>query len=557
MPDDAPSPPDVAVTFCATVVDELVRAGVAHAFVAPGSRSTPMALALACDARVSVHVHHDERSAAFAALGAGLASGRPAVVLTTSGTAAAELHAAVVEAHQARVPMIVLTADRPPELRDVGAPQTIDQQHLYGRAVRWFVDPGVADWSTRHTWRSFAARLVLEATGQPPGPVHANLPFREPLLGEPAPLPPGRARGAPWHGRHALRAASTDLVVDRAQRGLVVAGRGARDHARAIAEVGWPVIADPRAGIGGIAHADPLLRTPHIADTLVPEVVLRVGEPPASRIVNEWLDGCGARQLVVAAGWIDPAHVAAGFAGGFRVTGDRPSPRWRTAWTRADAAAEAAIAQELASTRDITEPGVARAVMASAPVGGHVVVASSMPVRDVEWYAPRRTDVTVHANRGANGIDGVVSTAVGVAIVTGAPTIALVGDLAFLHDSTALVALATRRVDLTVVVIDNDGGGIFSFLPQATALAPDRFEQLFGTPHGTDCVALARAHGVDATEVTTIDALERALAARGKPRVVVAKSDRARNVEVHRRLHDAVAAAVATGARARPSSPRA
>lgn len=545
MPEADPTPPDVAATFCATVADELARAGVAHAFVAPGSRSTPMALALAREPRFAVHVHHDERSAAFAALGVGMASGRPAVVLTTSGTAAAELHAAVVEAHQAHVPMIVLTADRPPELRDVGAPQTIDQQHLFGRSVRWFTDPGVADWSTRHTWRSFAARLVLDAVGDPPGPVHANLPFREPLLGEPASLPPGRPRGAPWHGRRAPSAGDASrLTVDRSRRGIVVAGRGAAAHARAIASLGWPVLADARAGIPGVAHADPLLRVPEVAEALRPEVVLRVGDPPASRVVNEWLDGSDARQYVIASSWVDPAHAAVELARCFEVVGDRPPRTWRSTWTRLDAAAASAIDAELGSTRSVTEPGVARAVLAAAPRGGHVVLASSMPIRDAEWYAPRRTDITVHANRGANGIDGVVSTAVGVA-ATGAPTSVLVGDLAFLHDSTALVALAARDVDLTIVVVDNDGGGIFSFLPQASALEPDRFEQLFGTPHGTDCAALARAHGLTAVEVTTQAALDRALAPRRGPRVVVAKSDRTRNVEVHRRLNAAVAAAAA------------
>lgn len=545
MPDADPTPPDVAATFCATVADELARAGVAHAFVAPGSRSTPMALALAHEARIAVHVHHDERSAAFAALGVGIATGRPAVVLTTSGTAAVELHAAVVEAHQAHVPMVVLTADRPPELRDVGAPQTIDQQHLFGRAVRWFADPGVAEWSTRHTWRSFAARLVLDATGDPPGPVHANLPFREPLLGTPAPLPPGRPRGGPWHGRRAPGGRGAPwLTVDRSRRGLVVAGRGAAAHARAISSLGWPVVADARAGVPGVAHADPLLRVPEVAEALTPEVVLRVGDPPASRVVNEWLDGCGAPQLVVASSWVDPGRLAAEIGRGFEVVGTPPPRAWRSSWTQLDGAAAAAIDAELGSIRSLTEPGVARSVLAAAPRGGHVVLASSMPIRDAEWYAPRRTDITVHANRGANGIDGVVSTAVGVA-ATGVPTSVLVGDLAFVHDSTALVALAARGVDLTIVVVDNDGGGIFSFLPQASQLPSERFEQLFGTPHGTDCVALARAHGLDAVEVTTQPVFDRAIAPCPGTRVVVAKSDRGRNVDVHRRLNAAVAKAAA------------
>jgi 2-succinyl-5-enolpyruvyl-6-hydroxy-3-cyclohexene-1-carboxylate synthase len=533
---------DVAATFCATVVDEFARAGVTHAFVAPGSRSTPMATALAGEARIAVQVFHDERAAAFAALGSALASGRPAAVLTTSGTATAELHAAVVEAHQARVPMVVLTADRPPELRDVGAPQSIDQQHLFGRAVRWFVDAGVPDWSARHAWRSLAARAVLEATGAPSGPVHLNLPFREPLVGAPVALPPGRRGRGPWHGRPRSTVGG-EVTVDRGRRGLVVAGRGAYGLAAHVRATRWPVLADPRAGIDGVTHADALLRVDELATELRPEIVVRVGEPPASRIVNEWLDGSGAEQVVVGDAWIDPSRRAAAVAGSFSVKGDACSPQWPRAWQRYDALAAAAIEVELAAMRPLTEPGIAREVVVSAPDQAHLVVASSMPVRDVEWYVPRRTDVTVHANRGANGIDGVVSTAVGVAS-TGVATTVLVGDLAFLHDSSSLVALVRRRVDLTIVVVDNDGGGIFSFLPQAAALEGGQFELLFGTPHGTDCALLARAHGLPAAEVTTPAQLVKALRPAAGTRVVVAKSDRAHNVDVHRRLNGAVAAAI-------------
>jgi 2-succinyl-5-enolpyruvyl-6-hydroxy-3-cyclohexene-1-carboxylate synthase len=541
MTESAPTSQDVAATFCATVVDELVRGGAVQAFVSPGSRSTPMALALLQDPRVSVHVHHDERSGSFAALGAALASGQPAVVLTTSGTATTEVHSAVVEAHQARVPLIVLTADRPPELRDVGAPQTIDQHHLFGRAVRWFVDAGVPDWAMRDAWRSIAARAVIEACGPVAGPVHVNLPFREPLVGSAQRLPAGRRGGSSWHRRRSGEAST--VAVDRGQRGIVLAGRGAAKHATAVRALGWPVLADPRAGIPGIAHADPLLRVAAVA-ALRPDVAVRIGDPPASRIVNEWVDTHVTAQHVIGEGWIDPAHRGADLAASMHVVGSRRAPAtWTRSWRHLDAVAAGAIEHELASMRALTEPGVARSVVHAVPAGGHLVLASSMPVRDVEWYAPRRTDITVHANRGANGIDGVVSTAVGVASA-GVPTTVLVGDLAFVHDSTALVALAARNLDLTVVVVDNDGGGIFSFLPQATSLDSGQFETLFGTPHGTDCAALAVAHGLRATEVTTVAALHRSLRATTGTRVVVARSDRARNVEVHRRLNTAVAAAV-------------
>ena len=544
-------PQDVAATFCATLVDEWVRGGVTHACVAPGSRSTPLALALAADPRLKVSVHHDERSAAFVALGLGLATRRPALVLTTSGTAAAELHAAVIEAHQAGVPLLVVTADRPTEMHDVGAPQTIDQTRLFGRAVRLDLEPGVADWRIRGTWRPLAAHAVLAANGAAgggaaggrPGPVHLNLAFREPLLGLVRDLPPGRPRNAPWHRSAEVRVEG-GIVIDRSKAGLVVAGAGAARHAVGLRRLGWPVLADPRAGIGGVAHADSLLRVQSFASANVPEIIVRVGDLPASRVVNEWIARSGATQIVIGDSWNDPAHDAAVIAPTFTVDAAAVSSRvWLRTWLRADAAAAKAISAQIARSKGITEPMVARMVLSEAPRGGHLVVASSMPVRDLEWYAPQRLDITVHANRGANGIDGVVSTAIGVAS-SGVPTVALVGDIAFLHDSSALIALVRRGLALTIVVVDNDGGGIFSFLGQADALDADRFEQLFGTPHGTDCAALARAHGLTAVEAPTPVALSRALARVSGTTVIVVKTDRRANVTLHRALNDAVRRAI-------------
>ena len=544
-------PQDVAATFCATLVDEWVRGGVTHACVAPGSRSTPLALALAADPRLKVSVHHDERSAAFVALGLGLATRRPALVLTTSGTAAAELHAAVIEAHQAGVPLLVVTADRPTEMHDVGAPQTIDQTRLFGRAVRLDLEPGVADWRIRGTWRPLAAHAVLAANGAAgggaaggrPGPVHLNLAFREPLLGLVRDLPPGRPRNAPWHRSAEVRVEG-GIVIDRSKAGLVVAGAGAARHAVGLRRLGWPVLADPRAGIGGVAHADSLLRVQSFASANVPEIIVRVGDLPASRVVNEWIARSGATQIVIGDSWNDPARDAAVIAPTFTVDAAAVSSRvWLRTWLRADAAAAKAISAQIARSKGITEPMVARMVLSEAPRGGHLVVASSMPVRDLEWYAPQRLDITVHANRGANGIDGVVSTAIGVAS-SGVPTVALVGDIAFLHDSSALIALARRGLALTIVVVDNDGGGIFSFLGQADALDADRFEQLFGTPHGTDCAALARAHGLTAVEAPTPVALSRALARVSGTTVIVVKTDRRANVTLHRALNDAVRRAI-------------
>lgn len=552
--------PDAAVTqatFCATLVDEWVRGGVRHAVISPGSRSTPLALALAADDRVAVHVHHDERCTAFIGLGIGLATGRPAVALCTSGTAATHFHAAVVEAHHARVPLLVCTADRPPELRDVGAPQTIDQSHLYGGAVRWFFDPGPPDEAMRASWRSIAARSVVDAAD---GPVHLNLPFREPLVAVAGELPaPADGPWPAWRSEQRPIAAALDHELARAlpgRRGVIVAGRGAGSIGaieRVAVRLGWPVLADPLSGYDGrnvVRHADPLLR---VGVPEAPEVVLRLGAPPASKVLGAWM-ASGALVVHVGHG-ADPARVArASIAGdawavaealdGLGDEADAPPVGWVDGWIDRDVAADSAIGEALAADGACTEPGTARDLLAALPAGSHLVVSSSMPIRDLEWFALPRRDVTVHSNRGVNGIDGVVSTAVGVALASGAPTACLLGDVAFLHDSNALLGLVARGVDLAIVVIDNDGGGIFSFLPQATALAADRFEQLFGTPHGVRPEALAAVHGIAATVVDRAADLPAALGGAGV-RLVVVRTDRAANVALHDRLGEAVAAAVA------------
>lgn len=601
-PDLAPDPADVAATFCATLVDEWVRGGVTHAVVSPGSRSTPLALALAAAAGLEVHVHHDERSAGFMALGIGLAGGL-AVVVTTSGTAAVELHPAVVEAHQAGVPLIVCTADRPPELQDVGAPQTVDQTHLFGRSVRWFHQPGVPDWGARGSWRSLAARSVAEAVpaaGVRLGPVHLNLAFREPLVGAAGALPPARPEGRPW--RAAVIAPpqvrtepvaspgwESDLLARTDGCGIIVAGAGADPSAvrRLGPALGWPVLADARCplasahGVAGpsgdlvVIHGfDALLRSPFAAAHL-PRTVLWLGERPASKVLGEWVAGSGSLEVSVRAGgrFVDPSHTVELELGGppeawcgALLDAARPQdrdPAWQQAWAGAARAAEAAVDETLARHPEPTEPGVARALTriasAQSSSGARVdlVVSSSMPIRDIEWFGDFDADLSLLANRGANGIDGVVSTAVGVALENrrkggGRRTALLIGDVALLHDSNGLLGLTGRPVDLTVVVVDNDGGGIFSFLPQRGLLAGDRFEQLFGTPHGVDLAALARLHGLpvdqprSSAEVGT--AIEAALAAGGTNMIVI-RTERAANVAMHDELNAAVADGIAARGR--------
>jgi len=589
----------VAASFAATLVDEWVRAGLTDAVVAPGSRSTPLVVALARESRIALHVRVDERSAGFFALGIGLRTGRPAVLVTTSGTGAVGVHAAVVEAHLSRVPLIVCTADRPPELHHVGAPQTIEQTGLFGGALRWAVDPGVPDDLARSSWRSLASRLVAEATAGPmgPGPVHANLAFREPLLEAPSALPPGRRNGRPWHRvepvARVLEPGSLETFVALARpgaKGLIVAGSGAGrpETVRRLANtLGWPVLADPRSGarVPGepgsptIGAADALLRVEDFASQHVPEIVLRLGEPWASKVVADWLSSCasaGTTLVLVDPYWTwrdprreadvvvpaDPDHVMEALilrvpeAGAPGRSAWAAPLSWSDGWAKAEAAAQQAIERALVRHDEVTEPGVARALFAWSPPSSTVVASSSMPVRDLEWFAAPRSDPPrVLANRGANGIDGVSSTTLGVAAAaagTGGPVVGLLGDLAFLHDATALIRGRREPAPTAVlVVIDNGGGGIFSFLPQASELDEAYFERLFGTPQRIDVADLARAAGCDTMEVESRKEVQPQLdsalshAARRGPAVLVIRTDRKANVAVHAELEAEVALALA------------
>jgi 2-succinyl-5-enolpyruvyl-6-hydroxy-3-cyclohexene-1-carboxylate synthase len=573
--------PDVQATFAATLVDEWVRAGVIHAVVCPGSRSTPLALALvARDDDVQVHVRLDERGACFYAVGLALASGRPTVVCTTSGTAAAELHAGVVEASHAAVPLVVCTADRPPRLHHVGAPQTIEQVGLYGSAVRWSFDPGPIRDADRSWWRSLGARSVAEAVAGP-GPVHLNLAFDEPLSGVAGALPEPSSR-AP----RVLRATDTVGVgpIDPgpwSRRGLIVAGGGGPDAGALLAladHLDWPILADPRSGArvdhpSVVAAADAILRDAEARVALRPDTILMVGQPWASRVLAEFIQSVGQDGAhVVAAGErvADPARVAAEFhpsaAGLLRSLMTEVSARrdasWRALWERAEVAAQAAISKALDNDPStpggrVSEPSVARHLFASLDGSTVLLTSSSMPMRDVEWFAaPHANPPRVLANRGANGIDGITSTALGVAAGMTGPVVALLGDLAFLHDASALASLqGESRGSCTLVVLDNGGGGIFNFLPQADAIDPDRFERLFGTAPAVSVADVGRGFGLAVAEVSTLGELDERLAAfLGRPgcaliRVVV--PDRRENRAIHERIHGWVAEAT-RGALDRP-----
>ena len=553
------APEDVQATFCATLVDQWVRMGLRSVVVAPGSRSTPMALALAEREDLSLHVAHDERSASFMALGIGLATRVPTVLLCTSGTAATHFHAAVVEADLSGIPLLALTADRPPELQGIGAPQTINQVELYGAAVRCYANPGVAERDAAATWRAKAIEWWAQATGQNPGPVHINLPFREPLVGVVGDLPATVSVSAVEPTVQSPPPDIADLASKlEGRRGVIIAGAGVDDAAAVdllATALQWPVLADPRSGCRHLAQAvscfDALLRHAPFAEAHRPAAVLHLGEPPASKVLGQWLQAGDAFHVHVHAQQrkIDPLRivnlrvvsqpstVCRELAARVKATEDR---EWLRDWQRADELGQTAIDSAIASAT-ITEPMVARVLSNH---DAQIVVSSSMPIRDVEWFGRPGSTTKVYSNRGANGIDGVIATAIGVAVGSGQPTVALLGDVAFCHDQSSLTALAARRLPLTLVVVDNDGGGIFSFLPQATTLDAARFEQLFGTPHGTDIVGVAVAHGLGARTVTTADELVAALAD-GSITVVRVRSDRAANVLAHQRLNTAVTEALA------------
>jgi 2-succinyl-5-enolpyruvyl-6-hydroxy-3-cyclohexene-1-carboxylate synthase len=547
----------VQATFAATLVDEWIHGGVTDAVVCPGSRSTPLALALA--ARLRVHVRLDERSAGFFAIGLSMASGVPTVICVTSGTAAAELHAAVVEAHQGRVPLIVCTADRPPELHHVGASQTIDQVGLFTTSTRWSCDPGVPEESQEAFWRPLAARAVAEARDGPlgPGPVHLNLAFREPLIGSAGPLP---ARPGPSLVRSRPGAAVLDAPLEG--RGLIIAGANATgDPGRLLLlgeRLGWPILADPRSRCrlpGTIAAADAIVRTQPPA----PDTVVLLGAPWLSKALSEYVSSVaavGGRVVGVDPWWqwTDPLAVVSEF---HHVGGDEwidaahdaavpTDAEWMSTWRSYEAVAQAVIERELSG--ELSEPSVARALARhAAAVEGTIMVSASMPMRDLEWFSPALPVApAVMANRGANGIDGVVSTALGIA-ASGRRTFALLGDLAFLHDVSGLVNLPD--VPCTFIVLDNGGGGIFSFLPQAGALEPDRFELLFGTPPSSDVGNVARGFGLEVHEVTAAPELDDALAACGSARspalLRVKLRGRAENVALHEAINQAVRLALA------------
>jgi len=568
------TPPSRNEIWAGALVDELIRGGLREVVVAPGSRSTPLVMAAARRDELRLTVQIDERAAGFLALGVGKATGRPAAVITTSGTAVANLLPAVVEAAQAQVPLVVLTADRPPRLRGADANQAIDQDRIFGRYPRFYHElwPGeVSDRTLRHL-RSVACRAVAAAGAAPAGPVHLNVPFEKPL--EPTRAEGGSVQGAgpggtglagrsgdrPYTRINSGRSGPDAAAVERlghllaaARRPLLVAGPLPRPWLDGpalrsfAARQGIPLLADPlsgarypapagptpsgeaaasgperhgepKAGVTGasapvVGSYDLALQSPEARRSLVPDLVIRVGQAPTSARLNEWLAELAAGeastfQVVVDEGgrWkdhlavadevlvADPSEALAGIAAALSRSASPTKPDdpggedWVQRWRSVERALQAHL--EASSAGEVYEGAVVGRLVRRIPADDLLFVSSSMPVREVDAFAPHRDGpLLVLGNRGASGIDGITSTAAGAALATGRRVVAVVGDLALLHDSQGLAVLREPGVCVTLVVLNNDGGGIFHLLPIRDH--EPAFTPYFATPHGRDLSHLA------------------------------------------------------------------
>jgi len=565
------SHPNVNTLWAETLITELVAGGVEAVCVSPGSRSTPLTVACAEHPDLRVFSHLDERSSAFFALGRAKRTGRPTPLVCTSGTAAANFHPAVIEAGQSGVPLLLLTADRPPELADSGANQTIDQEQLYGDAVRWYRDmpEPEAEPRTVRMLRTTVARALSNATGVDPGPVHLNCRFRKPL--EPTAVPDDHPEGVPadWADGDRLAAEGRDgpfvttaqgagelddadlsrvvSAVDTADRGLVVAGPTdgglAPDALTRLADAtGFPVLADPLSNVRFGPHVEELpvvggydayLGTEAVADWPDPDVVLRFGASPTSKPLRQYLQGVDCRQFVVdhSGGWTEATFTASDLLvadpdGTATAVAERVAEPVGSAWTDRFRHAERTHWDTVGDALgdDYWEGGVLADVTRLTPNPATLFVSNSMPVRDLDRFGePRAADLNVLGNRGASGIDGITSTALGAGSATDDPLVLVTGDLAYYHDMNGLLALSRCGVDATIVLVDNDGGGIFHMLPIEDH---DTFEAQFRTPHGLDFEPTGALYGLDFRHVegreAFVEAFQRSVGSEGSQVLSVA-----------------------------------
>lgn len=579
-------------------VDELQRGGLGHVVICPGSRSTPLALVFAAQAEMRCWMHIDERSAAFFALGLAKRLNAPVALLCTSGTAAANFLPAIVEASLTHVPLLVLTADRPPELRACGAPQSIDQNRLYGTHVKWFVEtalPEATNESLRYI-RTIAGRALVQTRALPAGPVHVNMPLREPLT--PAPIPeqpllsPVQRDSSAWQGRpefqpytqvdEAVYRLISDATVARLAhqiaempRGLLIVGP--QTNAALVEpllhlarQTGYPILADPlsqlRGGVGEqdlvLSSYDAFLRHERFCTLYAPELILRFGAMPTSKPVLLYIKRHAAQcmQIVVDAhdGWEEPTQLAAqvmhadpvalcqqlNAALAQRMPADTQRVAWTRTWQQADETTRQALSTAIAGFPEFFEGRVFSELAEMLPTGALLYVGNSMPVRDMDtFFWHRERPLLCLGNRGANGIDGVISSALGASAAGGSaePAVLVIGDLSFFHDLNGLLAAKLHGLDLVIVLINNNGGGIFSFLPQAAY--PEHFEQLFGTPTDLDFRPVVTMYGGAFQRVATWSDFRQALQAgltEGGLHVLEVSTERTSNVTMHRQLWQVV-----------------
>lgn len=578
--------------WAAALVDELVRAGIEWFMVAPGSRSTPLVLAAHAHPHARTVVHLDERSAAFFALGVGKATGRPAAVVTTSGTATANLLPACVEAAQSESPLVLLTADRPTQLLGGDANQAIDQTNLYGRYPKASFDTGAvsaAPDSLRHL-RQVGSRAAQTASAHPHGPVHVNVPFSKPLQPDEdvASLDfdgfaEGRPEGRPYTvvddmpGRPGVAAIEGAVaVLSAARRPLIVAGPSSVDATAATAARrlsslwGVPLVTDPLSGArfvssdGGQAltvdYADAFLADAKVAEALRPDAVIRFGRSPTSARVNALCVSAarqGAPVVVFDAGgrWKDHratvTHVVGGDPGSAidALTTAHPAlpaldTQWAALWNAASRAAHESLVARAADPD--FEGAVAWSAARAIPEGGAFFISSSMPIRDVDAFVtPREFTGRAFGNRGASGIDGIASTALGTAAATDAPTLCLIGDIAFLHDIGGLLAARSVEAPVVFVVVNNDGGGIFHLLPIREH--GSTFTKYFATPHGLDLSHAAALYGLPHSLVSPgeLEVKARDAFASGGTHILEVRTDRERNAASRAEVVGAIGKAVA------------
>jgi 2-succinyl-5-enolpyruvyl-6-hydroxy-3-cyclohexene-1-carboxylate synthase len=594
-----------AYIYAFAFVDELQRAGVQNVVICPGSRSTPLALAFVAQTNIRTWMHVDERSAAYFGLGMAKQLRQPVALLCTSGTAAANFLPALVEAKLSHVPLLVLTADRPHELRDNGAPQSIDQNRLYGTYTKWFVEvalPEATDAALRYI-RTTADRAAAAAQAIPAGPVHLNFPFREPLTPEPIPgllLPPveqrnlvawqGRPDNAPYIEVHdaPLGASATAAIeklldmVHRAPRGLIIVGPNDDSTleaplVRLAQHLGYPILADPlsqlRCGVHDqsmvLTSYDSFLRIDSFVESAQPELILRFGAMPTSKSLLLYLKRYACCPLGVIdgnGGWEEPTQLASELfhtnptslcqdlltaLNQQKANEEKQkdlSQAWLSSWQDTDKITQQALQNAIHDFNKLFEGRVFSELANLLPHGTTLYIGNSMPVRDLDtffWSSEQR--IRIMGNRGANGIDGNISSALGASAVAGqhGPTVLVLGDLAFFHDLNGLLAARLHQLNLTIILINNDGGGIFSFLPQATY--PEHFEQLFGTPTGLDFRLVVEMYGGQFQKVDNWELFRKAVNQglhTGGLQVIEIPTERTSNVKMHRQLWEVVKKAI-------------